>query len=44
MIEHGCRQGPAVKQLFEQYGYQQVRVICDLAGLDRVTIGQKYNF
>jgi release factor glutamine methyltransferase len=39
MIEHGYQQGPAVRDIFSQNGYQNIHTIKDLAGLDRVTIG-----
>ena len=38
-FEIGYDQGAAVKGLLEQYGYQQVKVIQDYAGLDRVVCG-----
>ena len=41
MLEHGYRQGAAVRALFEKYGWQQVETLPDLAGLDRLIIGQK---
>lgn len=39
MIEHGFEQGDEVRQLFEQYGYDNIETICDLSGLDRITMG-----
>lgn len=38
-FEIGYDQGAAVKGLLEEYGYQQVKVIQDYAGLDRVVCG-----
>lgn len=40
-LEIGCRQGEAVKTLLEQAGLERVRVIQDLAGLDRVVTGER---
>lgn len=38
--EIGYNQGLAVKTLLESYGFEQVRVIKDLAGLDRAVLGR----
>ncbi len=40
MLEHGYRQGAAVFQLFEEFGYQQVKTLQDFGYNDRVTLGQ----
>lgn len=40
--EIGYDQGSAVSELFRKAGFQEVRVIRDLAGLDRVVCGKKY--
>lgn len=40
MAEIGCDQGKAVKRLFQEEGYCEIKVIKDLAGLDRVVIGK----
>lgn len=40
MVEHGYDQGEAVRRLFDQNGFSAVQTLPDLAGLDRVTIGQ----
>lgn len=42
-VEIGWRQGPAVKALFADpaHGFHDVRVLKDLAGLDRVVMGRK---
>lgn len=40
MLEHGYDQGAAVRDLLWQAGLQQVETLADLAGLDRVTLGQ----
>ncbi len=38
-LEIGCGQGAAVTELMEQAGFRDVRVVQDLAGLDRVVCG-----
>ena len=40
MFEIGCDQGEAVSEMMKASGYTEVRVIKDLAGLDRVVIGK----
>lgn len=40
-FEHGCEQGDASRQLLFQLGYTEVETISDLAGLERVTTGEK---
>jgi len=40
-FEHGCEQGEASRQLLFQLGYTKVETIRDLAGLERVTTGEK---
>lgn len=40
MLEHGYDQGAAVRQLLQQAGLQAVETLADLAGLDRVSLGQ----
>ena len=40
MLEHGFDQGEAVRVLLRQAGMQQIETLPDLAGLDRVTLGQ----
>lgn len=40
LLEHGHRQAAAVKQLLQENGYTKIETYPDLAGLDRVTIGQ----
>ncbi len=39
LTEHGADQGCAVRQIFEDAGFREVRTHADLAGHDRVTIG-----
>lgn len=39
LFEHGYQQGAAVRQLFNDCGYQQVNTCQDYAGNDRVTLG-----
>ena len=41
LFEIGYDQGENVSKLLEKAGFRQVQVIQDLAGLDRVVIGQK---
>lgn len=41
LLEHGWTQGVAVRQLFEQAGYQQVETCRDYGGNDRLTLGQR---
>ena len=41
MIEHGFEQGLQIRKLFEQAGFIDVKILKDLAGLDRVTMGIK---
>lgn len=41
IVEIGADQGEAVKSMFDDYGYESVRVRKDLAGLDRIVLGQK---
>ncbi|WP_370459739.1 peptide chain release factor N(5)-glutamine methyltransferase [Aquitalea sp. LB_tupeE] len=40
MLEHGYDQGPAVRDLLRHAGFEQVETLLDLAGLDRVSLGQ----
>ena len=39
-LEHGYDQGEAVRHLFLQAGYREVRTVKDYGGNDRVTLGQ----
>ena len=39
-IEHGFDQGDQVRALFEKRGFTSVRVVKDLGGQDRVTLGE----
>lgn len=41
MLEHGYDQGQAVRQLLHGQGFLAVTTEADLAGLDRVTLGQQ---
>lgn len=41
IVEIGYDQGTAVKDIFEKAGYDNVEIIKDLAGLDRVVKGQR---
>ena len=43
LFEIGYDQGEALKEMMTEAGYGQVKIIKDLAGLDRVAIGQKNN-
>ena len=40
VCEIGCSQGEDVKEMFESCGFSEVKVIKDLAGLDRVVRGK----
>jgi len=41
MVEIGWQQGAAVQEIFERSGWQNVEVVQDLGGCDRVVRGQK---
>ena len=41
IVEHGCNQGAAARSIFAAAGWQNIRTLPDLAGLDRITLGQK---
>ena len=41
IVEHGFDQKQAIGQLCENYLYQNITTLKDLAGLDRVTVAQK---
>ena len=41
LYEIGCSQGNDVKEIMEAAGYQDVRILKDLAGLDRVAAGRR---
>lgn len=41
MVEHGYNQGDAVRRIFTENGWQNVETRRDLAGLERLTVGQK---
>jgi len=41
VLEHGYDQGEAVRQVFEQQGFEQIQTIKDYGGNDRVSLGQK---
>lgn len=41
MYEIGCEQAEAVSMILEEYGLKDIRVIKDLAGLDRVVWGRR---
>lgn len=41
MVEIGWTQGPAVRQIFTEQKWQNVRVVQDMGGKDRVVIGQR---
>ncbi len=44
MMEIGCDQAKAVTALLKQYGYREIKVVKDLAGLDRVVIGKEETY
>lgn len=39
LIEHGWQQGPAVRELFAQFGYEKIKSYHDYANLERVSAG-----
>jgi release factor glutamine methyltransferase len=39
-LEHGWEQGPAVRDILSQVGFESVRTRVDLAGRDRITLAQ----
>jgi len=39
MIEHGYYQANELREIFRSFGYQKIKVIKDLAGLDRISTG-----
>ena len=41
LLEHGWNQGEAVRGILAGHGWQRVATLRDLAGLDRVGVGQK---
>ena len=43
LLEHGYQQGPAIRELLQQRGFNQISTARDLAGQPRVTIGQLNN-
>jgi len=40
LVEHGCRQGPAVRALLAAAGFTDIASESDLAGLERITEGR----
>ena len=40
LLEHGWQQAARVRELMRHAGFSQVRSVCDLAGHERVTLGQ----
>lgn len=40
LLEHGYDQADVIRQLLQQHRYQQIETYRDLAGLERVTVGQ----
>lgn len=41
MLEHGAAQGPALRKLFAQRGYGGIDTLADIAGHERVTVGER---
>ena len=41
LLEIGCNQGDAMREALTGYGYEEVEIIRDLSGLDRVAAGRK---
>lgn len=44
ILEHGFKQGEAVRRLFSKMGYSEIETKRDLSQLERVTIGRYFNF
>ena len=42
LLEHGYSQGPEARELLNSAGYQEIRTIRDLAGIERVCCGRMY--
>lgn len=40
LLEHGYDQGEAVRNILSQYKFKKIQTLADLAGLDRVSLGQ----
>lgn len=40
LLEHGWQQAEQVRELLTHAGFSQIRSVCDLAGHERVTLGQ----
>lgn len=40
VLEHGCQQAAAVRELLSQHGYSAIASHCDIGGNERVTLGQ----
>lgn len=40
LVEHGFLQGGAVRGIFEEDGYNEVRTLLDLSGHERITLGR----
>jgi release factor glutamine methyltransferase len=43
LVEHGYRQGPACRSLFDQAGFVAIETLKDLQGHDRVTLGRNHH-
>lgn len=43
LLEHGYQQGEAVRKLFSDNGYQNIKTEKDLAGLERVSLGYAFS-
>lgn len=41
LLEHGYNQGEGCREILRQQGFSEVETICDLAGLERVSVGSK---
>lgn len=39
IIEHGYNQGEATRKILQENGFHQVHTLCDLANLERITLG-----
>jgi release factor glutamine methyltransferase len=40
LVEHGYEQGAAVRELFQQNRFNEIKTLCDLGGNERVTLGK----
>jgi len=43
LFEHGFEQGETVRSILGKAGYDKIKTLCDLAGLERVSMGKRPN-